>query len=298
MKNKNIFIKNNKCLCKKINSVKYKKIITCKDQETNLGFFSIFFCNKCKLGFTNPIVKESKSYLLYKKKDTSDFDVINNNFIDTIKNILSKILLKKIAKDIKVKSFLDFGTGNGRYALSASKLYKDAKIWAVDFFDHDIFKNSPNKITYSNYKKFFKSNQKFDFILLRHVIEHYHNPIELLKKLKKRLNKNGIIYIEVPNLNSGTAKIFKNKWHLYYLPRHMFHYTGYSLRKTINLAGLKPEIKKIELPIMGNIFALYLNIKNYHLLPRVLGLILHPIQVLIEYFFNSSTCLSAICKKK
>lgn len=298
MKHKNIFSKNNKCLCKKISNAKNKKVITCKDQETNLGVFSIFYCDKCKLGFTNPIVKENKSFLLYKKRDTSDFDVINYNFIDTIKNIQSKIQLKKITKGTKVKSFLDFGTGNGRYAHSASELFKGANIWAVDFFDNNIFKNFPNKIIYSNYKKFYKTKNKFDVILLRHVIEHNHNPIKLLKKLRKRLNKNGIIYIEVPNLNSGTAKIFKNNWHLYYLPRHIFHYTEHSLKKTISLAGFKSEIKKIELPIMGNIFALYLNIKNYRLLPRLLGLILHPIQVFIEYVFDSSTCLSAICKKK
>ena len=298
MKYKNIFTKNNKCLCKKTNNTNYKKIITCKDQETNLGVFSIFFCNKCKLGFTNPIIKKDKIYLLYEKRNTSDFDIINYDFIDTIKNIQSKILLRKITKNIKVKSLLDFGTGNGRYAVSASELYNDAKIWAVDFFDYNIFKKFSDRILYLNYKKFYKTRKKFDVILLRHVIEHSNNPVKLIKKLKNRLNKNGIIYIEVPNLNSGTAKVFKSKWQLYYLPRHIFHYTDQSLKKTISLANLKSEIKKIELPIMGNIFALYLKIKNYHLIPRLFGLIFHPVQLLIEFLFNSSTCLSAICKKK
>jgi 2-polyprenyl-3-methyl-5-hydroxy-6-metoxy-1,4-benzoquinol methylase len=45
-----------------------------------------------------------------------------------------------------------------------------------------------------------KSNEKFDLIILSHVLEHLLNPSVFLKKIKSILSDNGILYIEVPSL--------------------------------------------------------------------------------------------------
>jgi 2-polyprenyl-3-methyl-5-hydroxy-6-metoxy-1,4-benzoquinol methylase len=44
--------------------------------------------------------------------------------------------------------------------------------------------------------------QKFDCILATHVLEHVDNPVNLLKKMKGWLNKNGKIVVIVPNKES------------------------------------------------------------------------------------------------
>ena len=44
------------------------------------------------------------------------------------------------------------------------------------------------------------SQQLYDGIILRHVIEHLLNPRELLLKIKNLLKPNGKLYIEVPGL--------------------------------------------------------------------------------------------------
>jgi FlaA1/EpsC-like NDP-sugar epimerase len=64
--------------------------------------------------------------------------------------------------------------------------------------------NNPN---ITHYSEFFnknvvsKINKKFDIIIARHVIEHVTDPVEFLKLCQSILTDNGVIYIEVPNLN-------------------------------------------------------------------------------------------------
>jgi SAM-dependent methyltransferase len=45
-------------------------------------------------------------------------------------------------------------------------------------------------------------NERYDTILMMHILEHVNNPIALLKKAKSRLSKDGIIIVSVPNANS------------------------------------------------------------------------------------------------
>lgn len=48
----------------------------------------------------------------------------------------------------------------------------------------------------------YKPSKTFDVIVLGHVLEHVDNPVEILKKAKKWLNPNGIIFAAVPNAHS------------------------------------------------------------------------------------------------
>lgn len=48
----------------------------------------------------------------------------------------------------------------------------------------------------------FEPNQKFDAIILGHVIEHVDNPDELIAKVRRWLSKDGILFAAVPNAQS------------------------------------------------------------------------------------------------
>jgi len=90
------------------------------------------------------------------------------------------------------------------------------------------------------------------------VLEHTHHPVELIKFPFNLLTTEGIIYIEVPNLKSGCAKIFGKYWKGYYVPRHIFHFTKESLNEILRLAGLYEDITDIKMPLMGNTFSILL----------------------------------------
>jgi SAM-dependent methyltransferase len=151
--------------------------------------------------------------------------------------------------------------------------------------------------------KYFKNTnfftvKKYDLIILRHVLEHTYDPVSLIQYLGKYLSDSGILYIEVPNLDSGCAKFFKKYCPLFYVPRHIFHFTAKSLVLVIDEAELNYKIGKNEIPIMGNIFAILTGAKDENFFVKIIGIFLYPFQLAIETFYNSSTCINAICRKQ
>jgi ubiquinone/menaquinone biosynthesis C-methylase UbiE len=273
------------------------RLLSVPDHETNLGDFDIIYCKECEVGFTNPQPTEKSCHLLYDKKSSSDFDLIENSFIDKIKDFLGLAALKKISQNSDIKNVLDFGTGNGRFAFLSKKAFPLAHIDAVDYQSNppELLKSRSAYLKYQSILEF-KWKKKYDLIILRHVLEHSHRPVDLLKKLASVLSKKGgVLYIEVPNLNSGCAKFFGHNWKLFYVPRHINHFTNESLRTVCLKAGLHPEIGENEMPLMGSTIAIFFNLDHSNFFIKIVGIVLHPIQMIIEFCYRSSSCINAKC---
>lgn len=287
---------------KKKSKSKFSKVLTTRDFDSNLGEFNVIICDSCGLGYTNPYPTEKTSHLLYDEKNSKDFDIIKDTIIDHLKNFFSIRLLKKLGKGKSVKNVLDYSTGNGRYAWAASKVFSSALIHAVDYQENPpplffLPQTNNSRIKYFKNTNFF-TVKKYDLIILRHVLEHTYDPVSLIQYLGKYLSDSGILYIEVPNLDSGCTKFFKKYSPLFYVPRHIFHFTAKSLALVIDEAKLNYEIGKNEIPIMGNIFAILTGAKAEIFFVKIIGILLYPIQLAIETFYNSSTCINAICRKQ
>jgi 2-polyprenyl-3-methyl-5-hydroxy-6-metoxy-1,4-benzoquinol methylase len=189
---------------------------------------------------------------------------------------------------------LDYGCGNGRFIAEAHRLFGAATAHGVDYQTSapPIFALAPRPgLHYLKVDQFEQMSVKYDVILLRHVLEHTHHPVALLERLAARLKPGGVLYIEVPNLNAGCARVFGGAWSLYYLPRHIFHYSPRSLASIIARAGLRGEVKRTEIPVMGNMIAVLLNLEKSNVLVQTAGILLHPMQQLIELSSRSSTAL-------
>src|ERR1035437_4431924 len=177
-----------------------------KDHESDLGEFDVLFCSRRKLGFTDPFPTEETSGYLYEAKDGSDFDVIRHSVIDVVKDFLSVRQVRGLAPHNNPRSALDFATGNGRFALSASRAFPGARVDAVDYQDSPpplLEDRHDARVRYYSLMDFPKQDQAYDLIILRHVLEHTHHPVDLVRDLAARLTPDGVIYIEVPNLDSG-----------------------------------------------------------------------------------------------
>ena len=278
-----------------------ERVVRIKDHESNLGEFDVMFCSSCKLGFTNPYPTEETTGILYESKLSGDFDVIKDSFIDRIKDFLSVRLLKTITCGRSVKNVLDYATGNGRFAHSALTAFENSNVVAVYYQSTPppiLLKHKLNiRVQYFEISDKAYKNKKYDLIILRHVLEHTHHPVELVKFLSSLLAPKGILYIEVPNLKSGCAKVFGKYWKGYYVPRHIFHFTKQSLSKVIQLAGVSGKIEGAEMPLMGNTISIITGIDKKNVVVQLFGILLHPFQVLIELVSGSSTVLAARVSK-
>ena len=88
----------------------------------------------------------------------------------------------------------------------------------------------------------------FDIIFMFQVFEHIPNPIEFLSEYKKYLKPNGIIYIEVPNVNDALLSIYNipSYQKFYFRLPHVYYYSELTLQKILEKAGFNGTTKTIQ----------------------------------------------------
>ncbi len=91
-------------------------------------------------------------------------------------------------------------------------------------------------------------DESFEVITLWHVLEHMEKLNEAIKKIKSCLTPNGILLLALPNHHSYDAKIYKEHWAAYDIPRHLWHFSPDTLEKLLNNHQCK-IIKRITMPL-------------------------------------------------
>ena len=186
---------NNKCPVCESNNIK------------KFNFFHIIFfkekyhciCLDCTMIFYQP----KKKILYYDGKyRKNQNEIIKNNFFDSW-SIISYLRHENVFKQVnkfkkEINTWLDYGGYNGALLSGVKNKKKKIKTFLADLdkqgLNYARFQN--HKIIDLNKKKI---TSKYDVITLVQVLEHINKPLELLNSLEKNLNKNGIIYLEVPN---------------------------------------------------------------------------------------------------
>lgn len=79
----------------------------------------------------------------------------------------------------------------------------------------------------------------FDYVTLDQVAEHVTNPHELFAGIAKVLKPGGIVIVTTPNASSLGAWLFGRRWLNWHVPYHLQFYTGVSIRKLAQQAGLQ-----------------------------------------------------------
>lgn len=90
--------------------------------------------------------------------------------------------------------------------------------------------------------------KRFDKIFMFHVLEHIEEPVAFLDNLKNFLKPNGVIYIEVPNVDDILVKTyqcdsFKN---FYYKKAHLYNFNEKGLQYVFRQAGYESHIDFIQ----------------------------------------------------
>jgi SAM-dependent methyltransferase len=146
---------------------------------------------------------------------------------------------------------LEVGIGNGQYLnylkrhgwnVAGIDLSPQAAQVAKKLFDIDVFVGQLEECPFSD--------EEFDYIHLSHVVEHFFDPLESIKKVFSLLKKGGIVYIEVPNGEGFGAKISKEYWYGWDAPRHLFTFTPKTLKLLVEESGFK--VNKISTKVWNS----------------------------------------------
>ena len=99
-----------------------------------------------------------------------------------------------------------------------------------------------------------KPEEPFDLIVGWMVLEHLHDPIAGLKKLRECARPGAWIALSVPNAGSLEFRFFKDKWYALQLPTHLYHFTPETLGLTLRHSGW--TLKKVyHQRVLSNLIA-------------------------------------------
>jgi len=149
------------------------------------------------------------------------------------------------------KMVLDFGCGAGGFLLRAKEV---AQFVAGVELEKDLtvhFKKSGIKV----FTDLEAIEGRYDIITLFHVLEHLPDPIFTLKKLSKKLNKDGQLIIEVPNADDALLSLYNSVdfANSTYWSCHLFSFTNSTLLMLIKKTGLKVNyVKQIQRYSLAN----------------------------------------------
>lgn len=90
----------------------------------------------------------------------------------------------------------------------------------------------------------------FDLVIMRHVLEHFMNPIETLNKVGENLSANGIVYIAVPDMMNPKGSL-KNYW---FRSVHTFYFSEKTLDSIVSTANLQLIEMKSENSELWGVF--------------------------------------------
>ena len=226
-----------------------KKCIVCSSNKhihlfkpNSFGGYLTYICDECGLYFFLGDNKEieKKCNELYQKKY---WDKIRKKieskkyFINIFVKILRILkthpsqqawhmkLIKKFNHKQRLK-LLEIGCGKGDTLKYFSKLGID-----VNGIEPDLNKAKRinewfgKKVCINGSGEKIKIKGKFDVIYLCHVFEHLVRPDLFIEKVKKNLNPDGIIFLEIPNCENKKILSISIK------NPHIYHFTYNSLKK-------------------------------------------------------------------
>jgi len=200
-----------------------------KARDTDSGdVFSVMGCLSCGLSQTLPIPADLGKYY------SAAYHGGRHGF--TAQYCVQRRMrwVKKTAGKANIGKLLDIGCGEGTFLLLARK---NGWIVAGTEFKPEAARAQALDVRGSLAQV--QEQGPFDCITLWHSLEHMPDPVETISHASKLLQPGGFLLVAVPDAGGLQAQIFRDAWLHLDVPRHVFHFTGNSLRRMVREAGLR-----------------------------------------------------------
>ena len=154
-------------------------------------------CTSCGVLLFYPYPDEKKIENV-KLSEEQNYEWYENSFVrklEGFKDIISFVFKKSSQKEYKI---LDYGGSSGQFALIFKSVFPKADVFITDINDNSLFKEYSIMNKQIKFNNFNNDINKFDVIFLNDVYEHVSDPVNLIEILEKKLNDDGLIFIDTP----------------------------------------------------------------------------------------------------
>ena len=193
-------------------------------------------CKDCGMISVNPHLNDEGLSKVYQDYFTHRLD---EKELFEKRKIMYKIDHDWITKFINHGKMLDVGCSGGQF-LSVF----DSKKWErqgveIDKDAAEFAKSEYNIPVSIGYFPEISFEEKFDLVVIRGVIEHFSDPISVLKKCAEVLKPNGFLFITAtPVGNSFAFDVYREKWHLFTPLAHIHFFTVDLLSRVLKTFGM------------------------------------------------------------
>ena len=197
----------------------------------------VLCCRSCGHGFLDSFDHIDDAYF-----ERGQF-LLNKDYIDGVEDrrrhyeYENQNRFERIGPLIINKNILDFGCGIGSLMEKIKPLAKTVE--GVE--PTDPFREHVQSQGYTCHAVIDDAIGPYDFISAFHVLEHIPDPIAVLRDLSGKLSPNGLLYIEVPNVNDALVILYDiEAYHRFnFFKDHLHYFSRHSLGLAIAKAGLK-----------------------------------------------------------
>jgi SAM-dependent methyltransferase len=233
------------------------------------GFFT---CTKCGTECVDGHVDYD---FLYTSRDSTNYPTANFILVSLKKLVLHRTAARILEGYDRTARILDYGCGGGELANAIDD------IGFSSVFAADLQAERPPtldvSVTYLGVQEL-AANAPFDVVILRHVIEHFERPAEVLASIVKHLSPDGVIIAEFPSAASFWKRLMGPRWTGYFFPYHTMVLSEAGARHIFTRAGLVVRaVRNVEPPIFG-VYLMSLGVPRS--VARVCSGLLFPLQVL------------------
>ena len=191
-------------------------------------------CFNCSHWWIDPM--PDQNYLLELYEKGSEY-VVSPNYAgsdelkrEDFEKFFNNILKYLKYKNLKKLNYLEIGCGSG-YLLD----YFKEKVNLCFGVEPGNWRPKETNIVSSINE--IPKNIKFDIMVVKDVIEHLENPLEMMKKLNFLANNNAIISCRFPNKDSLIARFFVGRWAMIRPIGHLHFFSSKSINKMFKDSG-------------------------------------------------------------
>lgn len=197
--------------------------------------FSIYRCDTCTLRHTIPHLgtKALTRYyagVYYKQR---------KSFTDSHINRVRLRHIEHARTAGAGRSIVDIGCGNGALIEMLIAHGWDARGTEVAPPEHFVNETVREHIYVGEFSHSSFPSETFDTATIWHVLEHVSDPRAYLRELHRTQKRNGLLIIEVPNIDSWQARLTRRNWFNLDVPRHVFHFTPESITRLLEEEGYR-----------------------------------------------------------
>lgn len=200
-------------------------------------FFSVVKCSRCGLGRTDPppfeddVTATVHQELPY--EDVIARESLWRSFFEPIIGIARK--------HRPGGKFLDVGCGVGLCLQMAEEAGYEA--WGVEINVRSATyarETLGRRVVNSDLAGAGFAEGTFSVVLLSHVLEHLANPTAVFDEIRRVLAPDGIVIIDVPNMDGLQARLLRDRWSGWAPEMHVWQFTPRTLGRSLEVFGFEP----------------------------------------------------------